>query len=73
MAELALTGLNEVEYIGELEQTIKRKRYLAEMLDAWPKDAELGVQQSGPSNPILFMADERPSESHLIMPSVLKS
>lgn len=47
--------------------------YLAEMLDAWPKDAELGVQQSSPSSPILFMADERPSESHLIMPSVLKS
>jgi DNA polymerase III subunit beta len=47
--------------------------YLAEMLDAWPRDAELGVQQSAPSNPILFMADERPSESHLIMPSVLKS
>jgi DNA polymerase III subunit beta len=47
--------------------------YLAEMLDAWPKDAELGVQQSGPEAPILFMADERPSESHLIMPSVLKS
>ena len=39
----------------------------------WPKDAELGVQQSAPSNPILFMTDERPSESHLIMPSVLKS
>ena len=47
--------------------------YLAEMLDVWPGDAELGVQQSSPSSPILFMADERPSESHLIMPSVLKS
>ena len=47
--------------------------YLAEMLDVWPGDAELGVQQSSPSNPILFMADERPCESHLIMPSVMKS
>ena len=47
--------------------------YLAEMLDVWPGDAELGVQQSAPSSPILFMADERLSESHLIMPSVLKS
>jgi DNA polymerase-3 subunit beta len=47
--------------------------YLAETLDAWPRDAELGVQQSGPEAPILFMADERPSESHLIMPSILKS